>query len=70
MITYDPSCDMMAVFKDDVNLFNGNEWDFDRSPAGLAMFLNKLGVECGLQQVDCEDNFSMKPIQDKEVKWL
>ena len=49
-IKYDENTEMMCIDRDGENIFEGNYWDFDDSPQGIAEFLGELAVEVKLKK--------------------
>lgn len=52
----DQSSEMMEIWKDGVQVFNGNYWDFHCGGEGLFEFLVKLGVETTLEDYKYEED--------------
>lgn len=55
-IEFKPSHEMMYIADQQGKwVFNGNYWDFDRSPDALKKFLESLGLQVELQQLEDDE---------------
>ena len=55
-IEFKPSHEMMYITDETGKwFFNGNYWDFDRSPDALKNFLESLGLEVEIIELDDDD---------------
>lgn len=53
-IEHDPDNEMLSIIKDGVVLFNGSEWDFDRSPESFTSLFTKLGFNVQVEKKEME----------------
>jgi len=51
-IIYDSKCEMMRICKDGKCIFEGNFWDFDRNPKGIQEFINNLGLQNKIEELN------------------
>jgi len=59
IIEQDENLNMLSIrTAEDISIFYGNEWDFDRSGNSFKKLFEKLGLEVEILDVDMSDEFN------------